>query len=105
MELLSDGSKLLTPILQWKSYKHNLGLEHPSQLLFEGNINVNRFVVSANYMVDGRVQQRTYIVAADSIIEAIRSAKTDDLLQVTSVALDGAPTRVDPFGLPDENGE
>ena len=74
----------------------------PGQLLLGENINMNRFVVSANYMVDGRVQQRTYIVAADSIIEAIRSAKTDDLLQVTSVALDATPTRVDPFGMPEE---
>lgn len=63
---------------------------------------MNRFVVSANYMVDGRVQKRTYIVAAASIIEAIRSAKTDDLLQVTSVAVDDTPTRVDPFGMPEE---
>ena len=63
---------------------------------------MNRFIVSANYMVDGRVQQRTFIVAAESIIEAIRSAKTDDLLQVTSVAVDDTPTRVDPFGLPEE---
>jgi len=63
---------------------------------------MNRFIVSANYMVDGRVQKRTYIVAAESIIEAIRSAKTDDLLQVTSVALDTTPTKVDPFGMPEE---
>ena len=63
---------------------------------------MNRFVVSANYMVDGRVQQRTFIVAAESIIEAIRSAQTDDLLQVISVALDGGSTRVDPFGMPAE---
>ena len=63
---------------------------------------MNRFIVSANYMVDGRVQKRTYIVAAESIIEAIRSAKTDDLLQVTSVALDDATTKVDPFGMPEE---
>ena len=63
---------------------------------------MNRFVVSANYMVDGRVQQRTFIVAAESIIEAIRSAQTDDLLQVISVALDTTPTRVDPFGMPEE---
>ena len=63
---------------------------------------MNRFVVSANYMVDGRVQQRTYIVAAESIIEAIRSALTDDLLQVTSVALDQRREVVDPFGMPEE---
>ena len=63
---------------------------------------MNRFVVSANYMVNGRVQQRTFIVAAESIIEAIRSAKTDDLLQVTSVALDDATTKVDPFGMPEK---
>ena len=63
---------------------------------------MNRFVVSANYMVDGRVQKRTYIVAAQTIIEAIRSAKADDLLQITSVALDGAPMKVDPFGMPEE---
>ncbi len=63
---------------------------------------MNRFIVSANYMVNGRVQKRTYIVAAASIIEAIRSAKTDDLLQVTSVAVDDTPTRVDPFGMPEE---
>jgi len=63
---------------------------------------MNRFIVSANYMVDGRVQQQTYIVAAKSIIEAIRSARTDNLLQVTSVALDDARTKVDPFGLPAE---
>jgi hypothetical protein len=63
---------------------------------------MSRFVVSANYMVDGRVQQRTFIVAAESIIEAIRSAKTDDLLQVTSVALDDTPPYVDPFGMPEE---
>lgn len=63
---------------------------------------MNRFVVSANYMVDGRVQKRTYIVAAQTIIEAIRSAKADDLLQITSVALDGAPMKVDPFGMPAE---
>jgi len=69
---------------------------------FEGNTNMNRFVVSANYMVDGRVQQRTYIVAAESIIEAIRSAKTDDLLQITSVALDDVTTKVDPFGMPEK---
>ena len=74
----------------------------PGQLLLGENINMNRFIVSANYMVDGRVQKRTYIVAAQTIIEAIRSAKTDDLIQVTSVALDGAPTRVDPFGMPEE---
>ena len=63
---------------------------------------MNRFIVNANYMVDGRVQQQTYIVAAESIIEAIRSARTDNLLQVTSVALDDTPTRVDPFGMPEE---
>ena len=63
---------------------------------------MNRFVVSANYMVDGRVQKRTYIVAAQTIIEAIRSAKADDLLQITSVALDGVPMKVDPFGMPAE---
>jgi hypothetical protein len=63
---------------------------------------MNRFVVSANYMVDGRVQQRTFIVSAKSIIEAIRSARADDLLQITSVALDGIPMRVDPFGMPEE---
>ena len=63
---------------------------------------MNRFVVSANYMVGGRVQQRTYIVAAESIIEAIRSAKTDDLLQITSVALDDVTTKVDPFGMPEK---
>ena len=63
---------------------------------------MNRFIVSANYMVNGRVQKRTYIVATESIIEAIRSAKTDDLLQVTSVAVDDTPTRVDPFGMPEE---
>ena len=74
----------------------------PSQLLLGENRNMNRFVVSANYMVDGRVQQRTYIVAAQTIIEAIRSAKADDLLQITSVALDGAPMKVDPFGMPEE---
>ena len=58
---------------------------------------MNRFIVSANYMVDGRVQKRTYIVAAASIIEAIRSAKTDDLLQVTSVALDDAKPKSQEF--------
>ncbi len=36
---------------------------------------MSRFVVSANYMVDGRVQQRTFIVAAESIIEAMVSVK------------------------------
>ena len=63
---------------------------------------MNRFIVNANYMVDGRVQQQTYIVAAEAIIEAIRSARTDNLLQVTSVAVDDTPTSVDPFGMPEE---
>lgn len=63
---------------------------------------MNRFIINANYMVDGRVQQQTYIVAAESIIEAIRSARTDNLLQVTSVAVDDTPARVDPFGMPEE---
>jgi len=63
---------------------------------------MNRFIISANYLVDERIQKRTYIVAAESIMEAIRSARADDLIQVTSVALDEIPTRVDPFGLPPE---
>ena len=62
---------------------------------------MNRFVVSANYMVNGQVQKRTYFVVAESITEAIRSAKTDHLLQVTSVVLDDTPVHVDPFSMPE----
>ena len=65
---------------------------------------MNRFVVSANYLVKGKIQKRTYFVAAKSMSEALRSAKTEDLLQVTSVVLDDTPLHVDPFSLPEETG-
>ena len=63
---------------------------------------MTRFIVNAQYMVDGTIQERTFTVYADSIFEAIRRVRTEDLFQVTRVVLDSTRDIVDPFGMPEE---
>ncbi len=64
---------------------------------------MTRFIVSAQYMVGGTIQERTFTVRADSILEAIRQVpRSGDLIQVTRVRLDTTPEIVDPFSLPEE---
>ena len=63
---------------------------------------MNRFIVNAQYMVDGAVQERTFTVYADSIFGALRRVRTEDLFRVTRIVLDRTRDIVDPFGMPEE---